>query len=142
MSEVSNIGEVEFGAELEPFEPDTSLAATSAFAEAVGWTDGRGGRFTDHEAARKEGFPGALVPGIMNMGFLTSMIHRWSPVAEVVHVDTVFRAPVIADEPCTISAVITDVDEDECLVELDLTVKNAKDETRVFGTAKVRLPAA
>ena len=137
---VQTIEEVEFGAELPVFEPDTNLGVTSAFAEAVGW--GRGGRFRDHDLARKEGLPGALVPGIMAMGFLTSMIHRWSPVAEVVHVDTVFRAPVIADEPCTISAVITDVDEDECLVELDLTVKNAKEETRVFGTAKVRLPAA
>jgi hypothetical protein len=136
---VRTIADVEFGAELDPFEPDTSLACTSAFAEAVGWGGG-GGRFTDHEAAKKEGFPGALVPGIMAMGFLTSMIHRWSPAAEVVHVDTVFRAPLVADQPCLISAVITDVDEAEGLVQLDLTVKNAKDETRVFGTANVRLP--
>ena len=135
---VSSIREVEFGAELEPFEPDTSLAATGAFADAVGW--GLGGRFKDHEAARKEGLPGALVPGIMAMGFLTSMIHRWSPVAQVEHVDTVFRAPMIADEPLTISAVVTDVDEDTGVVQLDLTVKNAANETRVFGTANVRLP--
>ncbi len=136
---VSSIADVVFGAELPPFEPDTSLAATAAFAEAVGW--GLGGRFNDHEAARREGLPGALVPGIMAMGFLTSMIHRWSPVAVVEHVDTVFRAPLLADEPCTISAVVTDVDEAEGLVQLDLTVRNAKDETRVFGTANVRLPS-
>ena len=135
---VLSISDVEFGAELDPFKPDTSIAATSAFAEAVGW--GRGGRFRDHELARKEGLPGALVPGIMAMGFLTSMIHRWSPVAEVAHVDTVFRAPLLADEPCVISAVVTDVDEQDGLVQLDLTVKNEKDETRVFGTANVRLP--
>ena len=137
---VATIADVDFGVELDPFLPDTSLAATGAFADAVGW--GGGGRFKDHEAARKEGLPGALVPGIMAMGFLTSMIHRWAPVAEVVHVDTVFRAPLIADEPCTISAVVTDVDEAEQLVELDLLVKNDKDETRVFGTAQVRLPPA
>lgn len=135
---VRSIGDVEFGAELPPFEPDTSLAATGAFAGAVGW--GLGGRFTDHEKARKEGLPGALVPGIMAMGFLTSMIHRWSAVAEVEHVDTVFRAPLLADEPCAISAVVTDVDTDSGVVELDLSVKNQKDETRVFGTARVRLP--
>lgn len=137
---VSSIREVEFGTELEPFEPDTSLTATSTFAEAVGW--GLGGRFRDHEAAKKEGLPGALVPGIMAMGFLTSMIHRWSPVARVEHVDTVFRAPMIADEPLTISAVVTDVDEETGTVQLDLTVKNAAGETRVFGTANVRLPLA
>jgi len=137
---VSTIHDVEFGIELEPFEPDTSLQATSTFAEAVGW--GLGGRFRDHEAARKEGLPGALVPGIMAMGFLTSMIHRWSPVARVEYVDTVFRAPMIADEPLTISAVVTDVDEEAGVVQLDLTVKNAANETRVFGTANVRLPTA
>ena len=135
---IHNIADVEFGSELAPFEPDTSLTATSTFAQAVGW--GLGGRFSDHEAARKEGLPGALVPGIMAMGFLTSMIHRLCEAAQVEHVDTVFRAPMIADEPLTISAVVTDVDEAEGLVELDLTVKNARDETRVFGTAKVRLP--
>jgi len=137
---VSTIHDVEFGTELEPFEPDTSLEATSTFAEAVGW--GLGGRFRDHDAARKEGLPGALVPGIMAMGFLTSMIHRWSPVARVEYVDTVFRAPMIADEPLTISAVVTDVDEEAGVVQLDLTVKNTASETRVFGTANVRLPTA
>ena len=73
---IATVADVEFGSELEPFEPDTSLPAVRAFAGAVGWL---GGRFDDHERAREEGFPGALVPGIMAMGFLTTMIHRWSP---------------------------------------------------------------
>jgi len=137
---VRSIADVEFGAELTPFEPDTSLAATSSFATAVGW--GGGGRFSDHDKARKEGLPGALVPGIMAMGFLTSMIHRWSEVARVEHIDTVFRAPLLADDACTIDAVVTDVDEEAGLVQLDLTVKNTAGETRVFGTANVRLPLA
>ena len=74
------------------------------------------------------------------MGFLTSAIHSWAPSANVEHIDTVFRAPMLADTPAIISAVVTDIDEDEGLVELDMTVKNTKDETRVFGTAKIRLP--
>ncbi len=135
---INTIADVEFGAELEAFEPDTSLTTVRRFAQAVGWTGS--GRFEDHEKARAEGLPGALVPGIMSMGFLTSMIHLWSPAAQVEYVDTVFRAPMIADEPVTISAVVTDVDTDTGIVELDLSVKNAKDETRVFGTSKVRLP--
>jgi hypothetical protein len=36
--------------------------------------------------------------------------------------------------------VVTDIDEDDGIVELDMTVKNTKDETRVFGTARVKLP--
>ncbi len=135
---IETVHDVEFGAELPAFEPDTSLAVTSAFAGAVGW--GLGGRFSDHERARQEGLPGALVPGIMAMGFLTSMIHRWSPAARVEHIDTVFRAPLLADEPCTIGGVVTDVDEATGKVQLDLTVKNSAGETRVFGTADVGLP--
>lgn len=134
---IRSIHDVEFGAELEPFVPDTSLTATSAAADAVGWG---GGRFTNHEHARQEGLPGALVPGIMAMGFLTSMIHRWSPVARVQRIDTVFRAPMLADQPAVLSAVVTDIDVDAGLVQLDLTVKNDAGETRVFGTADVLLP--
>ena len=97
---VDTIMDVEFGAELEPFAPDTSLAATGAFADAVGW--GGGGRFKDHEQARREGLPGALVPGIMAMGFLSSMIHRWAPAAridyvEVVNADSLRSIPRIDD---------------------------------------------
>lgn len=139
---VNTIADVEFGAELEPFQPDTSLASTSAFAQALGWGRGRGNRFSDHEQARKEGLPGALVPGLMSMGFLTSMIHNWCPVARVEYIDTVFRAPMLADAPLEISAVVTDIDEEDGLVQLDVTVKNEAGETRVFGTANVRVPNA
>jgi hypothetical protein len=34
---------------------------------------------------------------------------------------------------------VTDINEDEHLVEIDITVTNAKGETRVFGTASVRI---
>jgi len=134
---INTITDVEFGTELETYTPDTSLDAVRPFAAAVGWG---GGRFDDHEKARKEGLPGALVPGIMAMGFLTTVVHRWAPVAKVETIDTVFRAPLIADEPCKVDAVVTDIDEESGVVELDLTVKNERDETRVFGTARVLLP--
>lgn len=134
---VSRLSDVEFGEELPVFDPDTSLANVKRFGAAAGWM---GPRFTDHEAARKEGLPGALVPGIMSQGFLAAMIHRWAPDAEIQNVDTVFRAPVLVDQPHHINGVVTDVDEAEGTVEIDLTVTNEKGETRVFGTASVRLP--
>lgn len=134
---VSSVAEVEFGVELPVFEPDTSLDNVRRFTKAAGW---EGPRFTDHEAARKEGLPGALVPGIMSQGFLAAMIHRWAPDAQIENVDTIFRAPVIVDEHYSISGVVTDIDEDTGTVEIDLTVTNSAAETRVFGTATVRLP--
>ena len=135
---ITQISEVEFGEELPTFDPDTSLANVKRFAVAAGWD---GPRFTDHEYARKEGLPGALVPGIMSQGFLSAMIHNWAPSAEIKLVDTVFRAPCIVDQTYHINGVVTDIDEDAKIVEIDLTVTNDEDETRVFGTAKALIPS-
>jgi hypothetical protein len=73
----------------------------------------------------------------MNQGFLSAMIHRWAPEAQIKSVDTVFRAPCVVDQPHEINGVVTDIVEETGEVEIDLTVVNAKAETRVFGTAKV-----
>lgn len=136
---VNTIADVQFGQELPKFKPDTSLQASSAFAHAIGWANGPG-RFTDHDAARKEGLPGAMLPGVMSQALLVAMIHRWAPAAEIVKIDTVFRAPVMADQDHSITGVVTDMDSDAATVELDITVANEKAETRVFGTATVQLP--
>jgi hypothetical protein len=134
---IKKLKDVEFGVDLPAFEPDTSLETVKTFAKLIGWG---GARFSDHEAARKEGLAGAMVPGVLSQGYLVAMIHNWAPVAEIQAIDTVFRAPVIADEAHTINGVVTDINEDDCLVEIDLTVANEKGETRVFGTATVQIP--
>lgn len=134
---VATLSDVEFGENLPVFDPDTSLENVKRFTAAAGWG---GPRFTDHEAARAEGLPGALVPGIMSQGFLAAMIHRWAPAGDIENVDTIFRAPVLVDETHHINGVVTDIDEDTGTIEVDLTVTNEKDETRVFGTARVKLP--
>ena len=137
---VQTIADVVFGDEITPWQPDTSLQATRSFAEAVGYSGS--GRFEDHGKARAQGLPGALVPGIMGMGFLTSMIHRWAPQGKIKFIDTVFRAPVLADHDHTVTAVVTDIDEENGEVVLDLTIQNEQEETRVFGPATVHFPAA
>jgi acyl dehydratase len=96
-------------------------------------------RFLDHEAARAAGLPGAIVPGIMSQGILVGLIHRWAPNAEVLTVDTIFRAPLIVDSKPTAGGVVTDIDEEAGIIELDLTLKNEKGETPVVGTARIRL---
>lgn len=137
MSTVATISDVDFGAELPAFEPDTSIENVRRFCKASSWG---GGRFTDHDYARKEGLAGAIVPGIMSQGYLAAMIHRWAPDGNIQHIDTVFRAPVQVDQPHTITGVVTDINEDDKQVEIDLTITNEKLETRVFGTATVGLP--
>ena len=135
---VARIAEVEFGAELPSFDPDTSIENVRRFAKAAGMM---AARFTDHEGARKEGLPGAMVPGVMSQAMLVAMIHRWAPEVELLEIDTVFRAVVLADAAHHVRGVVTDLDHEARTAEIDLTIANDAGETRVLGTARVRFPA-
>lgn len=128
--------DVEFGEDLPAFTPDTSLRNVTKFAKAAGMLNGR---FTDHEVARSQGLPGAIVPGIMSQAMLAAMVHRWAQNATIEKIDTIFRAPVFVDQEHTVSGVVTDMDEDVHRIEIDLTLENAAGETRVLGTATVRI---
>jgi acyl dehydratase len=136
---VNTVADVEFGEDLTAFHPDVSLDNVKAFCDAVGWDSPR---FLSHEAARELGLAGAIVPGVMSQGFLAAMIHQWCPAARVQKIDTVFRAPVFSDSACNIAGVVTDIDEETGVVEIDLTVTNEAAETRVLGTAKVLIPTS
>ncbi len=129
--------DVEFGEDLPAFTPDTSLSNVRKFAKAVGMFRDR---FIDHDAARQQGLPGAIVPGIMSQAILAAMVHRWAQNATIEKIDTIFRAPVLVDQEHAVSGVVTDMDEDEQRIEIDLTLENEAGETRVLGTATVRIP--
>ncbi len=127
---------IEIGDELPTLEPNVSMENVRRFARATGMTTAR---FTDHEGARKQGLPGAIVPGIMSQGILAAMIHRWAPGSHVRRIDTVFRAPVVVDSTAVCKGVVTDTNPDDRTVDLDLVIENEAGETRVIGTATVGL---
>ncbi len=127
--------DVELGDELPEAKPDVSLERVYKFVAATGMNFPR---FTDHEAAKAEGLPGALVPGIMSQGILCTMIHRWAPGSTVIKIDTVFRSPVITGSQPTCTGAVTDVDEDSRTIEIDLTMTTEAGTTGVLGTATVR----
>jgi acyl dehydratase len=129
--------DVEVGDDLPEQAPDVGMERVRAF---VGVTGMMTGRFTDHEAAKKQGLPGAIVPGIMSQALLAAMVHRWAPGSEIRRIDTVFRAPILVDSKPVCRGVVTDVDPEARTVEVDLTILNEAGETRVLGTATVRLP--
>jgi acyl dehydratase len=129
--------EVEFGQELPETAPDVTLAAVRRFTKTAGM---HFARFHDDEAARKEGLPGAIVPGIMSQGILAALIHRWAPEARIVRLDTTFRAPLLVGSKPVCRGVVTNLDADGRSVEIDLTLANEAGETRVVGTARVALP--
>ncbi len=128
--------DVEFGEELPEVEPDVGLANVRRFCRATGML---AGRFMDHEEAKAEGLPGAIVPGIMSQGILAAIIHRWAPGCEIRNIDTTFRAPLLVDSSPTCRAVVTDKDDEAHSVGIDLTIVNEAGETRVMGTATVQL---
>ncbi len=128
---------VEIGDRLPPLAADVSLATVRRFAKTANMP---AGRFTDHDAARREGLPGAIVPGIMSQGMLVAMIHAWAPGCRVRKVDTKFGAPVLVDSKPTCKGVVTRTDPDAGSVEIDLTLVDEAGETPVMGVAVVELP--
>jgi acyl dehydratase len=128
--------DVEFGEELPDLHPDVSLENVKLFAKSARMM---ASRFIDHDAARKSGLPGAIVPGIMSQGILVALIHGWAPNAEILNVDTIFRAPLIVDTKPIASGVVTDIDDESKVIEIDLMLKNEKGETPVVGTARISL---
>ena len=130
------IADVSLGEDLPTTHPDISLERITQFVRATGMNFPR---FTDHEAARKEGLPGALVPGIMSQGLLAAMIHAWAPGSRIRKLDTVFRNPIVVGTKATCTGAVTDVDAAQRLVEVDLAVLDEHDVTTVLGTATVEL---
>ena len=133
---VRSYDNVDFGDELEKYRPDVRLETVKRFTDSTGMSFWR---FNDHEKAREAGLPGAIVPGIMSQGIFAAMIHRWAPGCEVRKLDTIFRAPVVADTEVVCNGVVTDRDDDTRTLELDLTMCNEAGDTSVLGTATVFL---
>lgn len=133
---VLDYADVDFGDELPEYHPDVRLENVQRFTDATGMSFGR---FNDHEEARKAGLPGAIVPGIMSQGMFAAMIHAWAPGSRILKLDTIFRAPVVADTKVRCMGVVTDRIDDSRCVELDLTLRSEEGETRVLGTAIVEL---
>lgn len=134
MSTVSGFDDVELGDELPTDTPDVSMEQVTSFCHSAKHLFER---FTDHDAARKEGFPGAIVPGIMSQGLLAAMIHKWAPGCTIKSIDTVFRGSLIVDSTITMTGAVTDTDDDNKTVELDLTIVAEDGRTGVIGTALV-----
>ena len=130
------IDDVELGDELPEERPDVSLDTVRRFVKAAQMDFPR---FTDHDAARAEGLPGAVIPGIMSQGQLAAMIHRWAPNSSILRIDTVFRTPMIVGTPVVCRGAITGINDDDT-IEIDLTIlSEASGATGVLGTAHVRL---
>jgi hypothetical protein len=128
--------DVELGDELPEAHPDVSLERVREFVKSSGMDFPR---FTDHEQARKEGLPGAVVPGIMSQGILAVMIHGWAPGCTIKKLDTLFRSPILVGSSPVCTGAVTNTDDDNHTIEIDLTITADTGQTAVIGSALVEL---
>lgn len=93
------------------------------------------GRFSDDKAAREEGLPGQILPGVMSMGLLARMLLVAVPGARVARLGTTFRGIVRASQTATLHAMITEKDDDAQTCEVDVWLETEASERNVIGTA-------
>ena len=140
MSEhVEYFEDVEIGDELEELE---ICPTTDNVVRYVNVARMANPRFTDDEYARGEGLPGAIIPGNMNLGFLSRMVAEFFPLGTIKSLTANFRATVPHNIPLVCSGVVTETQEKdgENLVFCDLVLTNEDGDRFVQGTAQVVLP--
>lgn len=93
------------------------------------------GRFSDDKAAREDGLPGQILPGVMSMGLLARMLLHAAPGARVTRLGTTFRGIVRASQNVRLNAMITEKDDAARTCEVDVWLETEAGERNVIGTA-------
>ena len=132
--------EVEIGDELDPLEKVATDQSVIDFCEI--WGNPGIGRFTDHDAAKAEGLPGAIVPGTMSIAYLANFLSLWAGGGSLRKLDVVFRQIVPHEQPLRLVGVVTDKNKigSEEQVQCDVYLENSDGERLVGGTATIVLP--
>ena len=140
-SKTLSYDDVEVGAELGPVIKSPTLEEVKTFCRAYRLKEPN--RFTDLEAANKEGVPHLIVPGAMSMAYLSQLITDWAPNVTIKRLDVIFRAPVKQEEPIQCMGVVTDkeVRDGENWLECDLYIENSEGQRAVTGKAIAVLAA-
>ncbi|MSQ12758.1 MAG: hypothetical protein EXR47_01180 [Dehalococcoidia bacterium] len=139
MTQTASWKSATLGDAIGPVERNVTTAAVITFCET--WGQGRPGRFTSDEVARKEGLSGAIVPGIMSMALLSKLLTDWAPNVTVSKLDVIFRQPVPHNQPLKLHGLITDEREVEGRRELtaDVFLDMASGNRLVTGQAVLLL---
>jgi len=130
------LAEVEEGDELPIEELYLSKDAVRAYASASGIAFAR---FTDDEAARREGLPGMIAPGNMSMGLLAGRLERWAGAGSLARLGVTFRGIVQPDQTVRLCAAVTQKDADAGTVEVDVWMESEQGDRLVIGTASVKI---
>jgi acyl dehydratase len=127
--------DVEEGDELPVSEIELTADRIREYARAAGmWAP----RFTDDEAARREGLPGMIAPGNLSMGLLGVLVEGWAGAGALRRLGTTFRG-IVRPGRLRLCGAVTERNEAQRTVELDVWLENDDGERSVIGTATVAL---
>ena len=141
MSEtVAYFEDIDIGDEIDELDICPTTADVVRFVDVARM---QSGRFTDDEYARKEGLPGAIVPGNMSLGFLARMLTEFFPAGTLQELTANFRATVPHNTALTCSGVVTEKQTHNGghIIFCDVMLSNEEGERYVQGTAQVALPS-
>lgn len=133
--------DVEIGDDIGPMERVVNTEKVEAFFRMRVGPSGPS-RFTDDAYARREGLPGAIVPGGINVAMLSQLVTDWSPTVTLKKLDVVFRQVVLHNRPLQLKGIVTDknVIDGEPQLACDVFMENEEGTPLVSGHATVVLP--
>jgi acyl dehydratase len=142
MAEIKSVNsyeEVQIGDALGPEEMYLSKDQVRSYARATGMNVPR---FTDDEAARKEGLPGMITPGNMSLAILSKLVTDWvgASGARMIRLGTTYRQPVMPDHTIALHGFVTNKDDAAHTAEMDVWIESEEAERLVIGTATVQFP--
>jgi acyl dehydratase len=131
--------DVEIGDEIEELAICPTTADVIRYVKVARMESGR---FTDDAYARKEGLPGAIIPGNMSLGFLSRMLTDVFPKGTLKALTANFRATVPHNIPLLCSGVVTEKQrkDGDNLIYCDVLLTNEDGDRYVQGTAIMALP--
>jgi acyl dehydratase len=139
---MTNWQEAGLGDAIGPVERVLTTTEVAAFCHI--WGQDRPSRFTSEEAAKRDGLPEPIAPGIFSMALLSNLVTNWAPVAAVKKLDVIFRQPVPHNQRLKLHGMVTDEQEVNGARELtaDLFLDLAENNSRmVTGQIVFTLPA-
>lgn len=127
----------------EELEPVDRTPTEDAAIDFFGRDNPTNPAFRDAEVGRRQGFGGALVPGVLKIAWLTQFVSTWAgPESNLKSIRVAFRRPDIAGRPLTLSGRVVDLRQEEGknVVELEV-VTLAEGQPSVRANVQIEVPS-
>ncbi len=138
-----HIEDVEIGDTVTPQLRRITMGEVKAFWEVLNGPGSleRPSRFNSVEQAKKEGLPGPVIPGPMSVALISKTLTDWAPGVQLKLLDVILRQVVPQGTEFKIYGIVTDKNEGEQQVEVDLYVEPLEGQPFIRGKAVLRVPS-